>query len=97
MFVATQHNFSSGYGSWEIDSREWSSLAEAKEVLCHGMFECSEHCRGVKIKVIRNPPTEWLEKQIQDHLEMAKHHFVMMFRLENRLKRRRKRRGNKRE
>ena len=72
MFVAIRHNDSASYGEWEMDPDEWSSLAEAREVLCHGMFECDEHCRGVEIKRVAHPSKKWLEGEIERCLKTSR-------------------------
>jgi hypothetical protein len=90
MFVATKHKFSAGGDTWELDSREWSSLAEAKEYLCHGMYECSDGCRGVEIKRVARPPKKWLEERIQTCRETAKHYTKLAVRYENMLEKRSK-------
>jgi hypothetical protein len=90
MFVAIRHNWSSSRGRWEIQPQEYSSLAEAKEELCHGMLECSEHCRGVEIKRVTYLPNEWLERQIDRHKHSIAYHTKMWKMLERKLLARRK-------
>ena len=71
MFVATRHNHAASYGHWEMDHREWCSLADAREVLCHSMYECDEHCRGVEIKRVAHPSKKWLAEQIAQCLRAS--------------------------